>query len=87
MSVIPGVAKAASVKVLTGTRPASKPLPKTKRTLVVMALVLFAPTAFATLVSASVTSNMEHYSLWSKDSQSGAAPVSEPRAAPQMSER
>jgi hypothetical protein len=55
--------------------------------LVVMALVLFALTAFVTLVPASETSNMEHYSLGSKDSQSGATgPVSEPGAA-QMSER
>jgi hypothetical protein len=47
--------------------------------LVVMAPVLFAPTALAALVLASEAPNMEYYSVGSKDSQSGM-PVSE-RAA------
>ena len=87
MSVIAGVAKAAGAKVLTGTRPTTRVFPKTKWTLVVMALALLALVAFAALIPASQAPNAEHYSVGSKDSQSGAAaPVSEPAAAPQMSE-
>ena len=52
----------------------------------VMALALLALFAFAALIPASETPNTEHYSVGSKDSQSGASPLSEP-AAPQMSER
>jgi Beta-propeller repeat len=87
MSVIAGVAKAAGAKVLTGRRPTTWVFPKkTKGTLVVMALVLLALFAFAALIPASETPNTEHYSVGSKDSQSGASsPLSEP-AAPQMSE-
>jgi hypothetical protein len=51
-----------------------------------MALVLLALVAFAALIPASETPNTEHYSVGSKDSQSGASPLSEP-AAPRMSER
>jgi hypothetical protein len=47
MSVIAGVARAAGAKVLTGRTPARKVLPRTKGTLVVMALVLLALFAFA----------------------------------------
>jgi hypothetical protein len=88
MSVIVGVAKAAGAKVLTGTRPARKPLPKTRRTLVVMALALLALVAFAVLIAASQAPNAKHYSATSTDSPlgAGAASVSEP-ATPQMSER
>jgi hypothetical protein len=87
MSVIAGVARAAGAKVLTGRRPTTWVIPKkTKWTLVVMALVLLALFAFAALIPASETPNTEHYSVGSKDSQSGASPLSEP-AATQMSER
>jgi hypothetical protein len=87
MSVIAGVAKAAGAKVLTGRRPTTWVFPKkTKWTLVVMALVLLALFAFAALIPASETPNTEHYSVGSKDSQSGASPLSEP-GAPRMSER
>jgi hypothetical protein len=86
MSVIAGVARAAGAKVLTGRRPTTWVFPKkTKWTLVVMALVLLALVAFAALIPASETPNTEHYSVGSKDSQSGASPLSEP-GAPRMSE-
>jgi hypothetical protein len=89
MSVIAGLARAAGAKVLTGRRPTTWVFPKkTKGTLVVMALVLLALFAFAALIPASETPNTEHYSVGSKDSQSGASsPLSEPQAAPLMSER
>jgi hypothetical protein len=84
MSVIAGVAKVASAKVPTGARPARKPLPRTRRTLVVMALALL---SLATLSSASETVNVEHSPAASTNSEAGAAaPVSEPSAA-QMSEK
>jgi hypothetical protein len=86
MIVVGGVAKAAGAKVLTGTRPARKALPRTNRTLLV-ALTLVALVAFAALIAASNVPSAEHSSVGSKDSQSGAeTPVSEPGAAPQMSE-
>jgi hypothetical protein len=86
MSVIAGVARAAGAKVLTGRRPTTWVFPKkTKWTLVVMALVLLALVAFSALIPASETPNTEHYSVGSKDSQSGASPLSEP-GAPRMSE-
>jgi hypothetical protein len=86
MSVITGVAKAASTKVLTGTRPTTRVFPKTKLMLFVV-LTLVAFVAFAALIPTSEISNTEHYSVGSKDYQSGtAAPVSQP-AGPQMSER
>src|SRR5215208_6360388 len=85
MLVIAGVAKAAGAKVLTGTRHARKPLPRTYRTLVV-ALPLFAFVAFSVLIAASQAPDAEHYSEGSKDHELGAAaPVSEAAAAPQMS--
>src|SRR5215208_5993132 len=84
MSVIAGVAKAAGAKVLTGTTPARKVLPKTKGTLVVMALALL---ALATLISASETVNVGHSPAASTNSEAAAAPVSQPAAAPQMSEK
>jgi hypothetical protein len=88
MSVIAGLAKSAGTRVLTGTRPARKPLPRTKRTLVVMAVALLAVVAFAALIPASETPNAEHSSAASTNPQSrAAAPVSQPGAAPQMSER
>ena len=87
MIVVGGVAKAAGAKVLTGTRPARKALPRTNRTLLV-ALTLVALVAFAALIAASNVPSAEHSSVGSKDSQSGAVtPVSEPGAAPQMSEK
>jgi hypothetical protein len=70
MSVITGVAKAASTKVLTGTRPTTRVFPKTKLMLfVVFTLVAFV--AFAALIPTSEISNTEHYSVGSKDYQSG----------------
>ena len=83
MSVIAGVAKAAGAKVLRGRRPARKVLPTTKGTLMVMALALL---ALATLISASETVNVEHSPAASTNSEAAAAPVSQPAAAPQMSE-
>jgi hypothetical protein len=85
MSVIAGVARAAGAKVLTGRTPARKVLPRTKGTLVVMALALL---ALATLISASETVNVEHSpAASSTNSEAAAAPVSQPAAAPQMSEQ
>ena len=88
MSVVVGVAKAAGAKVLTGTRPARKPLPKTRRTSVVMAVALVALVAFGALTAASQAPSAKDYSATSTDSPlgAGAASVSEP-ATPQMSER
>jgi hypothetical protein len=89
MSVIAGLAKSAGTRVLTGTRPARNPLPGTKRRLVVMAVALVALVAFAALMAASQAPNAKYSSAASTDSKSGtaAAPVSEPEAAPQMSEK
>jgi hypothetical protein len=88
MSVIAGVAKAAGAKVLPGRRPARTPLLRTKRTLVVMALVLFALTAFAALVPASETPNMVYSSPGRTDYQSvGATAPGSEVVAPQMSEK
>jgi hypothetical protein len=52
--------------------------------LVVMALALL---ALATLISASDTVDVEHSPAASTNSEAVAAPVSQPAAAPQMSER
>ena len=90
MSVIASVAKAtAGAMAITGMRPARKPLPKTKRTLVVMAVALVALVAFGALMAASQAPNAKYSSAASTDSKAGTAvaPVSEPGAAPQMSER
>jgi hypothetical protein len=87
MSVVAGVAKAvAGTKVLTGTRPAGRPFPRTERA-VVVAVALLALVALAALIPAAQAPSSEQSSAASTDSQSGAgaAPVSEP-AAPQMSE-
>ena len=86
MSVIAGVTKAAAAKVYTGTRPTTTVFPKTKWTLVVMALALLALVVFAVLIPASQAPNAEHSWAESTKSQSGAAPVSEPGSAAQMSE-
>ena len=89
MSVIAGVAKAAGARVLTGSRPATRVLPKATRALLVLTAVLFGLVAFGALIAASQAPNAEHSSAGSKDSRSGtaAAPVSERAAAPQMSEK
>ena len=74
---------AAGAEGLTGARPAGRAFPKTKLTLVVVALL-----ALAALIAASQAPNAEHphSSAGSTADQSGAgAPVSQP-AAPQMSE-
>jgi hypothetical protein len=69
MSVIAGVAKAAGAKVLTGTRPTTRVLPSTKRTLVVALALL----AFAVLIPASQAPSAEHYySVVRTDYQPGA---------------
>jgi hypothetical protein len=73
------VAKAAGAKVLAGTRSARKPLRRTNRTLVVMALVLLGLVAFVV----SQGTNAEHSSVATTDFQAETA-VSEP-VAPQMS--
>jgi hypothetical protein len=89
MSVIAGVARAASAKVLTGARPTTRVFPKTKWTLVV-AVALLALLTFAVLIAASETPpKAEHYSsVVSINSQSQTeVAVSEPAAAPQMSEQ
>jgi hypothetical protein len=78
---------AAGAEVLRGARPAGRTFPKTKLTLVVVALLALA--AFAALIPASQAPNAEHQhsSAGSTADQSGAgAPVSQP-AAPQMSEK
>jgi hypothetical protein len=87
MSVIAGLAKSAGTRVLTGTRPTRKPLPGTKRRLVVMAAALGALVAFAALMAASQAPNAKYSSAASTDSQTGteAALLSEP-AAPQISD-
>jgi hypothetical protein len=84
MSVIVGVAKAVSVKVLTGTRPTTRIFPKTKWILVV-AFALLALVACAALIPVSQAPNAEHSSVVSKDYQSGV-PLSEP-GAPQTNEK
>ena len=86
MSIIAGVGKAASAKVLTGRRPTTRVFPNATWTLVVKALVLLALVAFAVLIPASQAPSADHSSTASMVSETGAAaPVSEP-AAPQMSE-
>jgi hypothetical protein len=85
MSVVTRVGKAAGARVLTGTRPTTRIFPNAKWTLVV-GLALLALVVFA-LISASQVPEADHYySVGSKDYQAGAALVSEPGAAPQMSE-
>jgi hypothetical protein len=88
MSVIACLGKAAAgAEVLTGTRPTTRAFPKTKLTLVVVALLALA--AFAALIAASQAPNAEHHhsSASSTADQSGVgAPVSQ-AAAPQMSEQ
>jgi beta-propeller repeat-containing protein len=87
MSVVAGVAKvAAGAKVLTGTRPAGRALPRIKKALVVMALALLALFAFPALIPASQAPSSEHSSAASTDSQSGAATPAGKPATPQMSE-
>jgi hypothetical protein len=84
MSVVAGVGKATGAEVLRGARPAKgRAFPTTKRALVVVALLAL----LAALISASEAPNAEHYySAGSTHDQSGAL-VSQPAAAPQMSER
>ena len=90
MSVIAGLAKAAGAEVLIRDEAhRGRVLPKRKWKLVVMALALVALVAFAALIAASQAPNAElllgrKYGLSAAD---GAAPVSEPAAAPQMSEK
>ncbi len=86
MSVIAGVTKAAAAKVYTGTSPTTTVFPKTKWTLVVMALALLALVVFAVLIPASQAPSAEHSWAESTKSQPGAAPVSEPGSAAQMSD-
>jgi hypothetical protein len=86
MSIIAGVGKAASAKVLTGRRPTTRVFPNATWTLVVKALVLLALVAFAVLIPASQAPSADHSSTASMVSETGAAaPVSEPSAG-QMSE-
>src|SRR5215210_181141 len=88
LSVVAGLAKAVGgTKVLTGTRPAGRPFPRTKRA-VVVAVALLALVALAALIPASQVPSAEQSSTGSTDYQPGAAaaPVSEP-AAPRMSEQ
>jgi hypothetical protein len=76
----------AGAEVPTATKPTTRVFPKTKLTLVVVALIALA--AFAALIAASQAPNAEpnQSSAGSTVDQSGAgAPVSQP-AAPQMSE-
>jgi hypothetical protein len=87
MSVVAGLGKAAGAEVLRGARSArERAFLTTKKALVMWAAALLALFAFAALIPASETPNTENYSVGSKDSQSGASPLSEP-AAPQMSEK
>src|SRR5918995_6921313 len=88
LSVVASVGKAAAgTEVLRGARPArGRALPTAKKALV--AVILLALAAFATLIPASEASNAEHsYSVGSTADQAGAAaaPVSQ-AVAPQMSE-
>jgi hypothetical protein len=88
MSVVAGVGKAAGAEVLTaGARPAGRAFPTTKWALVIVVAV--ALLGLAALIAASQAPNAKHYySAGSTNSPSGAAaPVSEPGAAPQMSEQ
>jgi Beta-propeller repeat len=89
MSIIAGVGKAVCAEVLTGARPArGRVLPKRKWKLVVLALALPALLAFVALIAVSETPKAEHSSAANTNSQSGTAvPVSQPAAAPQMSEK
>ena len=89
LSVVAGIGKAAAgTKVLTGRRPArERPFPRTKRT-VVLAVALLALFALAALIPASQVPSAEQSSTGTTDYQPGAAaPVSQPAATPQMSER
>jgi hypothetical protein len=89
MSVAAGVGKAAgAAEMLTGARPArGRAYPRMKSALVV-AVTLLALAAFAGLIPASEAPNTEHSSsAGSTPDRSGAgAPVSQPVAAPRMSE-
>jgi hypothetical protein len=78
---------AAGAEVLRDARPARGRGFPGKRALVAVALLALLA-AFATLISAFQVPSAEHSSVGSKGYQAGtaAAPVSEPRAAPQMSE-
>jgi hypothetical protein len=91
MFVVAGVVvvkAAAGAKILTGARPAKKAFPRIKRKLVVGAVALFILAALAALIPASDTPNAENSSAATTNSQSATeAPVSEPRTAPQMSEK
>jgi Beta-propeller repeat len=81
------MARSASAKVLTGSRPTTKVFPKTKWMLAVVALLALA--AFSALIAASQAPNAEHHhsSAGSTADHSGAgASVSQP-ATPQMSEK
>ena len=70
MSVIAGVTKAAAAKVYTGTSPTTTVFPKTKWTLVVMALALLALVVFAVLIPASQAPSAEH--SWGREYQVSA---------------
>jgi hypothetical protein len=80
---------AAGAEVLREARPArGRSFLGRKRALVAVALLALLA-AFAALIPASQVPSVEHSSVGSKDYEPGtaAAPVSEPGAAPQMSER
>ncbi|HSK86666.1 MAG TPA: hypothetical protein VK902_25160 [Rubrobacter sp.] len=64
-------------KVLTGTRPAGRAFPRTKRALVV-AVALLALAAFATMIPAAEAPNANHYysAAESTAGQSVAGPTS-----------
>src|SRR5215213_8777028 len=91
MSLIAGVGKPLGAGVLTtGARPAKgRVFPEGKWKLVVMALAVGALFAFLALIAASETPKAGNYSsAVSSNSQSQTeAAVSEPGAAPQMSEQ
>jgi hypothetical protein len=89
MSVVAGSGKAAGAEVLRGARPANgRVYSKRKWKLVVLALALLALLAFVALTAVSETPKAEHSSAANTNSQSGtAAPVSQPAAAPRMSEQ
>jgi hypothetical protein len=80
----------AHLEVLRGARPArGRDFLERKKALMVAAVALLALlAAFVALIAASQVPSAKHSSVGSKDYQSGTAapPVSEPRAAPQMSE-
>ena len=92
MSVIAGIGKAVGAEVLTtGARPTrGRVFPKRKWKLVVMALAMGALFAFVALIVASETPKAGNYSSpVSRNSQwqTGEDAVSQPGAAPQMSEK